>query len=424
MAQRARSKRRSGINARAYLGVEPESPINFEVHNRAPTTRDIKNRFIGDMWLHSNGLTDPTNDDIYILVSKSGGTARWLNFGAGNLERLRGNTGGYIETDVNENIDIVANTTHGLTVAGDPATSTLTIGTVNNENLLQSITGDVGGAVFPDVTNNISITGTNGITVTGTPGTNTLTLGMETSATAYITNAGTANPAAHNLQVLGTAPIATSAPIPLGNTVNIALNNGANGQVLIGGGANPQWASITSSSITITPGVNSLDFSYVPTHPAAGFFAYLSTVKPTVTGDGTRYIVICDTELFDINGDYDHTTGKFTAPYDGYYNFHTNITFYADSPAVPRGGQYGIASLETQPTNIFIGDNYPTYRRLYNFIGYSRCITYMVSISLPMTAGNTIWPVISSSLGGKFDSVWVFPNEIATYFYGYLLYRA
>lgn len=418
MAQRTRSKRRSGINALAYLGVEPVSPINFEIHSRTPTTRDIRGRFIGDMWLHATGLTDPTNDDIYMIVSKAGGVARWLSFGAGNLERLQGNTGGYVEPDANENINVVGNVTHGLTIAGNPGTSTLTLGTVNNENILQSLTGDVGAAVFPDGTNNITVTGTSGIVVTGNPGTNTLTLSMGSAATSYVTDTNTAVPAAHSLNIFGTAPVRTDAPVPGGSSVNVSLSNGANGQVLIGGGLGPAWASITSTSLTITPGPNTLDFSYVPALSTAGFCAYLTATTPAVTGDGTEYPLICNQELFDINGDYTHTTGVFRAPYNGYYNFYTNITFLANAT-----GGYEAVGLLVTPTTRYIGSTFPTFRKLANFDG-NIGVTYICSISIQMSVGDTIWAAIQSNLGSLLDRVYgaAAPN-IYTYFCGYLLYR-
>lgn len=55
------------------------------------------------------------------------------------------------------------------------------------------------------------------------------------------------------------------------------------------------------------------------TQPA--FSAYLSTPTVDVTGDGTNYILLFDTEQFDQNGDFVPGTGTFTAPVDGIYYF-------------------------------------------------------------------------------------------------------
>lgn len=58
-----------------------------------------------------------------------------------------------------------------------------------------------------------------------------------------------------------------------------------------------------------------------PVNASSRFNAYLSATVPNVTGDGTNYTLIFDTESFDANSDYDNTTGKFTAPEDGVYWF-------------------------------------------------------------------------------------------------------
>jgi hypothetical protein len=79
-------------------------------------------------------------------------------------------------------------------------------------------------------------------------------------ANSFPTNAGVANEAGGVLNVLGTSVIETTGA---GNTVSVNLTNGTNGQVIIGGGAAPAWANITSGdgSVTITNGANTLDLS-------------------------------------------------------------------------------------------------------------------------------------------------------------------
>lgn len=81
---------------------------------------------------------------------------------------------------------------------------------------VETITGNSGGAVSPNGSGNINIVGGSLITAVGNPGTFTET---------------------------------------------ISLTNGTNGQVIIGGGASPAWATLTStgSTIVFTPGANTLN---------------------------------------------------------------------------------------------------------------------------------------------------------------------
>ena len=57
----------------------------------------------------------------------------------------------------------------------------------------------------------------------------------------------------------------------------------------------------------------------MPLQPA--FLAYLSAVVNNVTGDNTTYLIVFDSEIFDQNSDFDTSTGIFTAPITGRYQF-------------------------------------------------------------------------------------------------------
>jgi hypothetical protein len=142
---------------------------------------------------------------------------------------------------------------------------------------VQTLTGNSGGPVAP-TGGNINIVGTGVITVTDNPGTSTLTISSSGSlADSFVTDAGTATPAAGVLNVSGGNNIHTSGA---GNTVTInvsgttnhtlqlgnasgslsSLGVASNGQLPIGStGADPVLSTLTAGTgITISNGAGSI----------------------------------------------------------------------------------------------------------------------------------------------------------------------
>lgn len=92
--------------------------------------------------------------------------------------------------------------------------------------VVETLTGNTGGAVGP-TGNNINIVGTGGVSVAGNPGTSTLTISISGDATLYTEDVGTAAPAGGNLNVLGGASTAgiNMNTFGSGSTIDIILND-------------------------------------------------------------------------------------------------------------------------------------------------------------------------------------------------------
>lgn len=126
--KRAKNIRLNGINPLAYVGVNPYTPPGFYLFQRDPTPTDTQNFTIGDLWLNtqSDPPTAPDIDNLWMLVSLTGNVATWVNFGAGDVEALEGDTGGPVEPDANGIVHTIGDTVQQfIQVNGTPATNTL-----------------------------------------------------------------------------------------------------------------------------------------------------------------------------------------------------------------------------------------------------------------------------------------------------------
>ena len=113
------------------------------------------------------------------------------------------------------------------------------------------------------------------------------------------------------------------------------------------------------------------------------FNAYVGTTVANVTGDGTAYSVIFNTEINDQTSNYNNSTGIFTAPVTGNYLFNSTIALsgiilQTASLINFTGSAYGIVPFEVGQTNAF-----------NNNIGTATAI-------VKMTAGDTMSVVVYS----------------------------
>lgn len=103
-----------------------------------------------------------------------------------------------------------------------------------------------------------------------------------------------------NINLLGSGEISIVG-VPASNELTVSLSNGTNGQLLIGGGAAPAWANLTSTgaTITITEGANSINLEAAgggasqfdadsgSATPAAGVITMAGGANITTSGAGS-----------------------------------------------------------------------------------------------------------------------------------------
>ncbi len=397
MVQRSRAQRLNGLFPLSYTGVIPVSPVNFVMDDRPPTINDSKNFYIGDLWLDTT-TTPPDVADLWMLVSLAGHNATWVNFGAGDLETLTGNSGGPVSPNPAGNINVVGDGTT-INVAGNPGTNTLTISAIAGAALVETLTGNSGGPVSPTL-GNINVVGTGVITVVGNPGTSTLTVTPSGSiASSFITNpaTGTATPVAGVLTFAGTGSVTVSAA---GSTVTI--NGGASGTVTgllaqDGHTVTPTANVIQVSGaqgITTTGTVGPNTLTIHPPASAVNFSAYVSANINNVIGLNASYTILFDTVVYDSGSNYNAGTGVFTAPVAGIYQFNYGVSL----------GNIAIADncslvIRSTPLNyqLVLGD-ISAYKDTNNVVGDAGSTTLKLSMgdTVHMTvaaggeAGNTI----------------------------------
>jgi hypothetical protein len=185
--------------------------------------------------------------------------------------------------------------------------------------------------------------------------------------------------------------------------VDFSLTNGTNGQVIIGGGGAPAWASITAgTNITLTPGANSLTIAASGAAPAAScaFFYYQAAQVSNVTGDNTLYPLgsaAALTQLYDLGtnvtpGNGAGTPAQFTAPATGIYFLNMQI--------LPRNtGTINVGTCVIQVT----GTSAQQYAGFQGAAaGYStpRPSPMNMQLAIPMTAGDIATFQWASSSGG------------------------
>lgn len=327
------SKRLTGLNPLAYLGVEPTHPSDMYMSPESPTPTDVRNFNIGDFWINTETLV------LWVLVSQDGGVATWipLSAGGGATTNFNADTGtatefggaisilgdgvntntsasgstlnvnlnqnltvsnlrltgigieGVVQTDINGDL-FADNGSNGQVLIGGgtaPQWTNITEGAnisiVNGPNsIIISASGAGGGGTVNFLTDNTTATETGGdITIAG--GNNITTNGL-TPNTVTIDLTGTTN---HAVQVGNASGSLTS------------LGLGTDGEVLQGiTGGNPTFAALNAGAgISITTGPGSITITNTGGGGGGGgvirtpFFAS-SLVQTWTKNVATKYVEV------------------------------------------------------------------------------------------------------------------------------------
>jgi len=314
----------------------------------------------------------------------------WDGTALPDVETLTGNSGGAIGPS-GGNINVVGDGTT-ISIVGNPGTSTLTASFIGSTDI--SITGDTGGAQTGDAFTFSG--GTTGLSFGGAADVFTLTFAGITA------NGGTVS--------LATDATASTVNIGTGagaKTVQLGSTNTTSSLALRYGTADFTLASATG---TVMNALDTGEITY-PLQPA--FAAYPSAQIDNVTGDGTLYKIIYNTELFDQNGDFNTGTSEFTAPVTGRYFF----SYVGSVGGLTAAHTLGVGQLVTSDH---------TYTATYmNYAstagaGASNGI-YIASSSwiVPMDAGDIAYTNIGVFNGTKV--VDIYAGDVNACFTGYLV---
>ena len=144
------SNRLGGKQGTAYTGTNAVQPPNWTFNDRDPNQYDVQNVSLGDLWLNQ------TNENVWVLVSlagdmmSKGSLATWTKIdnagGTGKVDTLTGDTGGAIDPDINSNINLVSGIV-GFTFDGNAGTNTITLNSTGGSgDVVQTVVTDAGTA--------------------------------------------------------------------------------------------------------------------------------------------------------------------------------------------------------------------------------------------------------------------------------------
>lgn len=141
------------------------------------------------------------------------------------------------------------------------------------------------------------------------------------------------------------------------------------------------------------------------------FHAYIGTAQNNVTGDGTNYDVIFQTERYDISSSYNAATGVFTAPVTGKYIFTSQLIIEGITAGM-NNGSYGFL------VNSFSYNGGVTYCNPVGSAASGTLFSIQNTAIFSCTAGDTVQCRVNVNGGAK---VCDFTAQTASFFAGQLL---
>lgn len=273
--------------------------IPIKAFFREPLPTDTKYP-IGFVVIIGRNPSTGTQGDIWYLANfDSSGLAVWKQFsitpGNPGIDTITTNDGApAVQPDINGNVNVVGDGVFMKTTGQGPA-STVTLAPVSP--FLISVNVDANTApgtdpVLPSAAGQIAISGAQ-------VAAGTMTTGLRTVSLAA--NAFTIQAQRSSAQAVTTI--------------------GANGL-------------IHASSVDFTVDANAF---LQLNAPIPAFYATMSASIPNVTGDGTLYQLIFNSEFYDTLSNYNAATGVFTAPYNGLYYFSSAVAMQNVGVAMTRG---------------------------------------------------------------------------------------
>lgn len=345
------------------------SPVRRISQSRAPTTTDNKNVREGDEWL------DNSSDDWYKLASLAEGSALWVRIGGTGAaaETLTGDSGGAVSPDANNNINVLGGAGIVTSGSGDTLTIDLTGGTQAVDSVgVDTSSGSGTDPVLPDGDGLITVTGAQVATTT-------------VGANVIRTNSTAANAYAIDIQQTGVAA-----------SKDTTLNG---------------VAHFDSEQFEVDEGFISLKAGGGTTQ---SFFIGTVTMDiEDVTGDGTEYTIVFDTETIDVGGDFNTSTGVFTAPVAGQYFFACSLILGGITSAHTTG-KFIFSVNGTEGGSAFRGN-------FFNFSDAGNNMAANISAVLVLSAADAVTVELTVDSGTKVVDVLAGGGQALSNFQGYLI---